>query len=132
MAYAQVEQDLVPRWRALSTDESTKAAMLLDDAAFWLRVWVPGLDAAVTGGGDAATAAKLLSVAMVKRAMQAESETEYPGAASVQQVGGIYTEQVTFRNPEGNLYLYDRELRDILALITGTPAGAASFTSPGL
>lgn len=131
MAYANVEQDLVPRWRSLSPAESGKAATLLDDAAFWLRVWVPALPPPEWIDGDAAKAAKLLSVAMVKRAMQAE-DTDMPGASSKMEVAGPFTEQVTFRNPEGNLYLYGRELADLLAVVTGAPRGAASYTSPGL
>lgn len=131
MVYANVEQDLVPRWHELTVEESTKALTLLEDAAFWLDVWVPGLEAAVLAGGKAAMAAKLLSVAMVKRAMIAES-TERPGVQSIQETGGIYNETITFRNPEGNLYLYEREHADLLTIVTGIPAGAASFTSPGL
>lgn len=129
MAYAQVDPDLVKRWRALSPDEVSKAEVLLDDAAFWLRVWVPGLGE--SPDGDAATAAKLLSVAMVKRAMQAE-DTELPGVQSIQETAGVYSESIRYMNPEGNLYLYARELADILAVVAGTPQGAAAFTSPGL
>lgn len=133
MAYAQAEPDLVNRWKSLTTDEIAKATTLLDDAAFWLRVWVPGLGAAVdtAPNGDAATGAKLLSVAMVKRAMIAEDH-DRPGVASINETGGIYSEQITYRNPEGNLYLYDRERDDLLAIVTGQPRGAVSYTSPGL
>lgn len=130
MAYAGVN-DLFARWRPLTPDETAKAVTLLDDAALWLRVWVPGLAGAVTNGGDVAQAAKILSVAMVKRAMQAE-DVDRPGVQSVQETGGIFSEQITYRNPEGNLYLYDRERNDLLTLVTGLPSGAVSMTSPGL
>jgi len=130
MAYATTG-DLVTRWRTLNTAEITKANILLDDAAFWLRMWVPGLAAAVDAGGDAATGAKLLSVSMVKRAMLADG-VESPGVESIQQTSGIYTDHVTYRNPEGNLYLYDRELQDLINAICARPAGASSHTSPGL
>lgn len=133
MAYAQVDPDLVKRWRALSPDEVSKAEVLLDDAAFWLRVWVPGLGGAIAAApdSDAAKAAKLLSVAMVKRAMIAE-DSELPGAQSVQETAGVFGETIVFRNPDGDLFLYARELSDILAVVTGAPQGAVSYTSPGL
>ncbi|WNM74104.1 head-to-tail adaptor [Mycobacterium Phage Nergal] len=130
MAYAE-PNDLAARWHPLTPEETAKATTLLDDAAFWLRVWVPGLGGAVDAGGDAAQAAKLISVAMVKRAMQAEN-TDTPGATSKQEIAGIFTETINYRNPEGNLYLYDREQADLLQIVNGIPAGAASFTSPGL
>ncbi|QFG08865.1 head-to-tail adaptor [Mycobacterium phage MalagasyRose] len=131
MAYAE-PPDLVSRWHSLTPDQTAKATTLFGDAAFWLGVWVPGLEAAASDpSSKAATAAKLLSVAMVKRALQAE-ENDQPGAQVVQETAGIYTEQITYRNPEGNLYLYDRERNDLLAIVTGLPAGAVSMTSPGL
>jgi hypothetical protein len=131
MAYAE-PGDLAARWHPLTPEETSKATTLLDDAAFWLRVWVPGLQSAIdSGNADAATAAKLLTVSMVKRAMQNEND-QSPGIASRQEVASIYQEIITYRNPEGNLYLYDRELADILAVVTGVPQGATSFTSPGL
>jgi DsbC/DsbD-like thiol-disulfide interchange protein len=100
--------------------------ILLGDASFWLSAWVPGLDVAITGGdAELAEAAKLLVVAMVKRALAA------PGAENVQQeTVGVFT--VRYRNPEGNLYVYGRELDTILLLMTQDRAAAVSYRSPGL
>jgi hypothetical protein len=99
---------------------------LLDDASFWLSVWVPGLDGVITGGdAELAEAAKLLVVAMVKRSLTA------PGAEHVQQeTVGVFS--VRYRNPEGNLYVYGRELDTILSLMTEDRAAAVSYRSPGL
>lgn len=135
MAYAEVP-DLVARWHPLTTDEQAKAAILLGDASFWLRVWVrksagdiaPEIEA---GREDIITAAKLLTVAMVKRAMLAE-DGERPGVASVQETAGMYSEQVVYRNPDGNLYLYESELDSLVSLMREKPADAVSYTSPGL
>lgn len=108
------------------TADVARAAVLLGDASFWLSAWVPGLDDAITGGDpDLTMAGKLLVVAMVKRALEA------PGAENMQQeTAGVFT--VRYRNPEGNLYVYGRELETILALMTADRAAAVSYRSPGL
>jgi hypothetical protein len=119
--------------RDLSSDEVTRAETLLVDASFWLGVWVPGLTEAVVGGNeDAAQAAKLLTVAMVKRALLTPALDDNPGVQSTNEVVGPFQRQVTYRNPEGNLYLYARELEDLTSLLRSTRAGAVSMRSPGL
>lgn len=112
--------------RALTPAESTRAETLLDDSSFWLSVWAPGLDAAVTNGdADAVEAAKLLVIAMVRRALLD------PGTESRQsETSGIYT--VRYRNPEGNLFVYGRELDSILTVLTEDRSQAVSVRSPGL
>lgn len=111
--------------------DSDTAETLLGDASFWLGVWVEGLDAAVTTSSDVAEAAKLLVVAMVKRALQAQT-AEQPGVQSTTNSWGPYNQSVTFRNPEANLYLYANELESITSLLRSTRAGAVSMRSPGL
>jgi hypothetical protein len=112
--------------RDLSRVEDSRAITLLRDASFWLSAWVPGLDDAITSGNaELAEAAKLLVVAMVRRAFDA------PGAENVQQeTVGVFS--VRYRNPEGNLYVYGRELDTILALMTSDRAAAVSYRSLGL
>lgn len=124
--YAELA-DLTARFpRALTADEQTRAGTLLGDASFWLSVWAPGLNEAVSGGdADATEAAKLLVVAMVRRALLD------PGTENrVSETAGLYT--VRYRNPEGNLFVYGRELDSILTLLTGDRAQAVSMRSPGL
>jgi hypothetical protein len=119
--------DLKDRFpRDLSPAEQARAQTLLGDASFWLSAWVPGLDAAITGGNaELVEAAKLLVVAMVRRALLD------PGTESRQsESAGIYT--VRYRNPEGNLFVYGRELDSILTLLTSDRAQAVSMRSPGL
>ncbi|OBK92379.1 hypothetical protein A5646_03500 [Mycobacterium sp. 1245499.0] len=111
--------------------DPTTAETLLDDASFWLGVWVPGLDAAVTTSSDVATAAKLLVVAMVKRALAAQA-VDVPGVQSITNSGGPFNQSITYRNPEGNLYLYANELESITSLLRSTRAAAVSMRSPGL
>lgn len=124
MPYADLT-DLSERMTVPAAD-AQRAAVLLGDASFWLSAWVPGLDDAITGGDpELTTAGKLLVVAMVKRALEA------PGAENMQQeTAGVFT--VRYRNPEGNLYVYGRELETILALMTADRAAAVSYRSQGL
>lgn len=121
-------QDLTDRFpRELTDAEMMLAPTLLEDASFWLSVWVPDLDAAVVGGnGAVTTSAKLLVVAMVRRnLLQPQVEDNV-----TQVVTGPF--QVLYRAPDGNLYLYARELEDITGLLRSSRASAVSMRSPGL
>lgn len=125
-SYAEVA-DLSARY-AGAIPAGLDAQTLLDDASFWLSAWVDGLDDAITSsepGSEIAEAAKLLVVAMVKRSLQDG------GSESRQQENyGVFS--VRYRNPEGNLFLYGRELDSILALLQPNRATAVSMRSPGL
>jgi hypothetical protein len=121
--------DLVARWRALMSDETSKAETLLEDASFWLDQWAPGLSD--TTDADALTAAKLLVVAMVRRALIAQA-ADLPGVQSVSEGWGSYNQAITYRNPEGNLYLYGSELDTLLGILRGNVSAAVSLRSPGL
>lgn len=124
MAYAEID-DLTDRFpRPLTVLETAQAETLLEDASFWLGIWVPGLTD-VVADEPFATAAKLLVVAMVRRAMLTPG-TE--GAES--ESAGPYS--VKYRNPEGNLFLYGRELENLASLLWGNRTGAVSMRSPGL
>lgn len=123
--YATLE-DLQARYTGQIDPDA--AATLLGDASFWLGVWVPGLEAAAATSSDVAMAAKLLVVAMVKRALTAQA-VELPGVQSITRGAGPYNQSITYRNPEGNLYLYAGELDSIMGLLRPS---AVSLRSPGL
>jgi hypothetical protein len=131
-AYAELD-DLEARFpRELTDAEEEAAPTLLEDASFWLGVWVPGLDAAIQGGdGTLAQAAKLLVVSMVKRSLLSQVP-DNPGVQSATSTAGPYSQSVTYRNPEGNLYLYGNELTSITDLLWPDKAQAVSMRSPGL
>jgi hypothetical protein len=135
MAYATL-QELTDRFpRALTAAETAQAPTMLDDASFLLSVKVPGLQEAIDGGDETiTTAAMLLTVAMVKRALlaQAASQTVNPAIDSLAQTFGPYSSSVKYRSPGGDLYLYDNELEYLLALLRGDMADAVSMRSPGL
>jgi hypothetical protein len=121
--YATVN-DLQARYpRELTSDEEDRAAILLDDASLRLDVWVPGL--AVSTDDQVLKLAKLTAIDMVLRALVTSPEAQ----AGVQSEGvGPFT--VTYR--DGNLFLYDRELEGLLALLMPNRASAVSMRSPGL
>jgi hypothetical protein len=121
--------DLAARWRELTGAETDKAETLLVDASFWLDQWAPGLSG--TDNEAALTAAKLLVVAIVRRALIAQT-AELPGVQSTAESWGSYNQSVTYRNPEGNLYLYGTELEGLLGILRGSNTAAVSLRSPGL
>lgn len=130
--YADFDEDFLPRYpRDLSTEEQARSLLLLEDASFWLSVWVPGLDEAITSGNTkVATAAKLLVVAMVRRALQAPTIDDGVQSQSLQ--AGQFQQNIVYRNPDGNLYLYAKELDALKGLLSGNSADAISVTAPGL
>lgn len=124
-SYAVVD-DLTSRLNGVTVPAGMDAQQALDDASFWLSAWVDGLDDAITNGdAELIEAAKLLVVAMVKRSLSdSGSETRQ------QENYGMFA--VRYRNPEGNLFLYGRELDSILALLQPNRATAVSMRSKGL
>lgn len=105
MAYALVS-DIEARWRDLSTAEEVRASVLIDDASAMLEQLVD-VDAS-----DAKQAALLKTVCcnMVIRAMSA-SEYDAFGASQMSMTAGPYTQQFTYVNPSGDMYLTKMEKR---------------------
>lgn len=128
MAYADLD-DLRERFpRDLTEAEEARAGTLLDDASFWLGVWVSGLAGAVDTSEQVAQAAKLLVVAMVKRALLAAVVAD-PAVESISESAGPFNRSIKYRNPEGNLFLYGSELAALEGLLAPS---AVSMRSPGL
>jgi hypothetical protein len=130
MAFA-TSADLVERWRPLSSAEEASATTLLGDAAWWLKVWFKefgDLVALAAADPDLAEGLKILSCSMVKRAMTSAGD----GVGQAQQVMGPFTAQISYRNPDGNLYVYAAEREAILKLLGINVSGAVSMTTPGL
>lgn len=130
MAFA-VAGDLVERWRTLTQAEGDRATVLLGDTAWWLKVWFKefgDLVALAAADPDLAEGLKILSCSMVKRAMTSAGD----GVGQAQQVMGPFTAQISYRNPDGNLYVYAAEREAILKLLGVNVSGAVSMESPGL
>lgn len=98
-AFATVD-DLEARWRTLSSDERTRAGVLLDDASAMIRALCPD--------ADDADVLKLVACAMVKRAMLA---ADAPGVKTTQETAGPFSTSLTYSNPMGDLYLTAAEKR---------------------
>jgi hypothetical protein len=121
-------QALFPR--ELPPAEEARAEALLEKASFWLGVWVPEL----VGSTDEAVleAAKYIVIDMVTRSLLSTAAARPDGAESVSRTAGVYGESIKFRDPDGNLFLYARELEDLEGLIRGCRSKAVSYPSPGL
>lgn len=112
MAYAEVS-DIESRWRDLSTEEEARATALIDDASAMLTELVD-IDAA----DDAQLQLlKIVCCNMVIRAMSA-SEYDAFGASQMSMTAGPYTQQFTYANPSGDMYLTKMEKR-LLGVTSG-------------
>jgi hypothetical protein len=119
--YATVD-DLQDRYpRELTSAESDRAELLLEDASLLLDARVPGL--ADTTDGQVAALARLTVIEMVRRAL---SGNIADGVKS--ETAGVFS--VTYR--DDNLFVYDRELDVLMALLMPNRATAVSVRSPGL
>lgn len=101
--------DLEARWRPLSADEQAQATVLLEDAS--TRIRLECTRAGVDADTDVDAAVTLMiACAMVKRAMISSGSE---GIQSQMNVAGPFTQQQSFANPSGNLYLTKQERRDL-------------------
>lgn len=103
MAYADVS-DIEARWRALSTDEQARAAVLLDDASVQLSRLVTVDDS----DQQQLAALKMVSCNMVIRVMSAGTSAMF-GATNASMTGGPYSQSWTYEAPTGDMYLTKAE-----------------------
>lgn len=105
MAYATVA-DLEARWRDLSESEEAQASVLLGDAALIIDSFttIDSTDEKQLG------IAKYISTAMVERAMISAASDSF-GVNNMSATMGPFTQQVTYSNPNGDLYLTSTEKR---------------------
>lgn len=101
--FAEVD-DLEARWRPLTPDEASRAAVLLDDASQLVIDECPKAEA----GASAATLERIVC-AMVKRALVGGSEAA--GVQTAQVTAGPFSQSQTYVNPTGDLYLTKAERR---------------------
>lgn len=103
--------DLVARWRPLTVSETATASVLLSDAAVRIRSEFPDVDERIAADPQTLDPdiPKMVSCAMVKRAMLASADQAVAG--SIQQTAGPFSQSTTFVNPTGDLYLTSAERR---------------------
>ena len=99
MAYATVD-DLEARWRYLDTEEQTRASALLDDAA----VLLDSLVVVDPTDEHQADVLRVVSCSMVQRAMVAATSDAF-GVSQATMTAGPYSQNMSFANPSGDLYL---------------------------
>lgn len=104
--------DIESRWRQLSDAEKLRATALLSDASALIRAERPTIDSMVNGGTIDPDIPRMVAVAMVKRAMAGSADMI--GIQSQQQTSGPFSQQYTFTNPSGDLYLTKAEKRLLL------------------
>lgn len=103
--YATVA-DLEARWRPLTADEQALAETLLEDASVRLasQIDVKRTDTYYM------ELLKQVTCAMVRRAMGA-TEMDLFGVTQSSMTAGPYSEQRTYSNPTGDMYLTKEEKR---------------------
>ena len=105
MAFADVS-DIESRWRELSTDEEARATTLIDDASAMLSA----LAAVDETDEEQAELLKMVCCNMVIRAMSA-SEYDAFGASQMSMTAGPYSQQWTYTNPTGDMFITKMEKR---------------------
>ena|SRR5690554_3356965 len=99
--------DLTERWRPLTSDETSRADVLLADAAVKIRAACPDVDARIESGDLDPEIPKIVSCDMVRRAML--SPVDQAPMQQMQQTAGPFSHSGTFVNPTGDLYLTKAE-----------------------
>ena len=112
MAFAEVS-DIESRWRELSTDEQSRASVLIDDASAMLTALVD-VD---TDDTEQAQLLKQVCCSMVIRAMSA-TEADAFGASQMSMTAGPYSQSWNYANPSGDMYLTKLEKR-LLGITSG-------------
>ena len=100
MAYATVAE-LEARYGELTDERQEQAAVLLDDAAVLI-------DAVATVDEAHEEAAKVVSCAMVNRALSAYESDMY-GITQQTMTAGSYSQSMSYTNPSGDLYMTGTE-----------------------
>lgn len=100
------------RWRTITAGEEATVDVLLEDASDMIRVRWPDIDDRVAAGSvDSKTLVRIVS-AMVRRAMMNRGND---GVKQEQSTAGPFSGQVTYSNPDGNLYLTAQDITDLSA-----------------
>lgn len=107
MSYATIE-DLEARYGELSSELEGRATVLLDDAATIIDAYVT----ADTTDERWLARARLVSCAMVNRALQA-SESDAYGVSQATMTAGSYSQSTSYANPSGDMYLTATEKRTL-------------------
>lgn len=106
--------DVAARWREMDSAERARCAVLLGDASLMLANLVQARGARLDEeepGGMLARTLEMVACSMVVRAMKAPADMA--ALTSYSQGAGSYTEQMTYANPNGDLYVTAAEKRQL-------------------
>ena len=99
--------DVASRWRALSDSEVVRATVLIDDASSLIR------DLCADWRDRSEMSLRRVTCAMVRRAMTSPAGDDASGVSQQSMTAGPYTQQWTFSNPTGDLYLTKAERQSL-------------------
>ena len=120
MAYATVD-DLMKRWKYLNEDEQDRADTLLEDASNFINVEFRNSGKTIDEDDPVLSSSlKIVCCSIVKRMMASGTDQAVSQAS---QTAGSYTFQATFANPNGDMYMTDREYRMLGISRKGNKAG---------
>ena len=101
-------RDLEQRWRGLTAVEQERATVLIEDAQCLIK------DECAQWEQASAETLRRVVCSIVKRAMNAPlGDDALAGASSTSMTAGPFTQQVSFSNPGGDLYLTKAEKRSV-------------------
>lgn len=100
--------DLRGHWSKLPVDREDEAVTKLEEAAVEIRGNFPNIDTRIADGSLDPDNAKLVSVRMVKRAMDVATPAGVDSRTG--QMGPFVTTE-SFTNPDGNMYLSKADRR---------------------
>lgn len=107
MAYATVD-DLTQIWRDLSESEQERAAVLLDYAAALLDAEMERCGVSAEDNPTLLVRLRYVSCKMVQRCMVSGDQPDY---SQHMVTAGSFSEQFTYTNPVGDMYLTSNERR---------------------
>lgn len=101
--------DLEARWRPLSASERARAEVLLSDASGIIEAELSEAGRSADGADDALAASlRAVCCSMVRRVMANDVDGDYTQASVT---AGSFSQQYTFANPAGDMYLTAQERR---------------------
>lgn len=108
MAFATVD-DLSKRWPSLSPGDHDRATTLLEDASLLIEAEYRRAGIVIDPEDEfSVSARKIVCCSIVKRVMASSVDGDY---TQMSQTAGSFTEQFTFANPSGDMYLTAREYK---------------------
>ena len=115
-------EDLQRHWPQVPADAAEEATNKLDEASVEIRGLYPNIDRRLAAGTITADALRLVTVRVVKRALDAPAAGA--GVGQITNTTGPFSQALHFTNPDGNIYLSKADRR----LLEGGRRTGQAFT----